>query len=190
MVQSRTVRVLAALLIAMALGAFALMVLETNPIGSQSNLAVLSKPGEAHNYSVVFETDVPLQPIKWRNIIVHASVAGGVADRCHFVIRPGAGGGDAVAIGTQLWKRQAESYHVTVPGRDWNADSVGICLMGDFSRRAPSSGQYSALVQLVQTLQSYFSISTDRVYLYRDLDSRTDSPGTAFPADDFWMRLQ
>ncbi len=192
MVKSRTVKVFTALLISMSGGALVLMVMETKPVHPQASLAILSESESTDAASVVLDTDVPLQPIKWRNIVIHVSPDGtGVAERCHFVLYPAVDGKRPTVVGTSLWKRQTEGHHLSVPGRDWNADSIGVCLVGDFSKNAPPMDQYRVLIDLVRTLRKYFrSIARDQVYLCRDLDSRTDSPGKAFPADDFWMRLR
>ena len=76
-----------------------------------------------------------------------------------------------------------------LPWRDFNADSVGVCLAGDFSRRPPSPEQFELLVLLVLAVQLACNIPADHVYLHSDLDKRTDSPGRAFPVRQFAARL-
>lgn len=190
MAGSRTVRTLTALLVAMTLGAFVLMLLETAPLRPSASYlaAVAPSPGSDE---AIFETDVPLQPLKWRNIVVHSSASAhsGLAERTHFVIGPGADAASPVIRATPLWKRQAEGHHVYVPWRDFNADSVGICLVGDFSRRGPTEAQLRVLIRLVQALQRTFRIAADRVYLHSDLDPGSGSPGRAFPGEAFTERL-
>ena len=191
MARSRTIRTLTALLVMMTLGAVMLMLMESRPPRpSPGSLAAVTPSGHSAE-AVVFDTEVPHQPLKWRNIVVHASGAGrdGIAQRTHFVVDPPASDADGAVIATDLWKRQAEGHHVYVPWRDFNADSIGICLTGEFSSRPPSPAQIKALVSLVQTLQYTFSIPADRVYLHSDLDSRSGSPGDAFPAEAFTERL-
>jgi N-acetyl-anhydromuramyl-L-alanine amidase AmpD len=190
MLGSRTFKTLTILLVTMTAGAYVLMLMESAPIRLPArSLAALSTSGPGPG-RVVAETDVPLRPTKWRNIIVHAH-AGEPAEmsrRMHFVIRPGENGG-LVAEGTDLWKRQADGHHVYVPWRDFNADSIGICLIGRFSRTPPTDQQFQLLVNLVRTLQSTFRIPGDQVYLHSDLDGRSVSPGRAFPARTFTESL-
>jgi len=171
------------LLVAMTVGAIVLTALQTSPIRpNSSELAQIGEPGQRGAAEAAFDTDVPMQPTKWRNVVLHGSAAerGQIADQCHFVI----GEGGAVVV-TGRWKQQVSGNHVQAGGRDWNADSIGICLMGDLDRQGPSRKQYQSLLLLVGTLQQYFNISADHVYLYRHLNARTRSPGEAFPAEDF-----
>ena len=182
MLGSRPIKTLTALLISMTIGAFALMVLETAPVRpTAQHLAAVSSPA-GHPGKIIRGTSVPLQPIKWRNIIVHGSEAEppDIAERYHFLIHR-----DGRMAGTTLWKRQLAGHHVYVPGRDFNADSIGVCVMGDFSRSGPPRAQFAALMDLVRALQPMFSISADRVYLHSELDPYARSPGAAFPAETF-----
>ena len=73
---------------------------------------------------------------------------------------------------------------------NWNAyrNSIGVCLIGDFSRRPPAPGQFTELVELVRRLQAACGdrpLPASTVYLHRQIDPRTDSPGPAFPAQAF-----
>jgi len=184
---SRTIRVLVILLLAMTVGAWALMVMQVTPDIATRKLAVVNEADDQTG-KVVQQTDVPIQAIKWRNIIIHSSAEGrDVARRCHFQVLPDTSTGSGIA-GTELWKAQADGQHAFVAGYDYNADSIGICLMGDFSRNAPSREQYMALVGLVQYLQETCNIKPANVYLYSQL-VRVDSPGRSFPAGDFATRL-
>lgn len=184
---SRTVRTLMALLVAMTLGALALMVLETEPIRPMVQpLAVLRSPtvGPAQ---VINDTRVPLQAIKWRYMVVHASPlrTTDTAEKCHFLVE--ADGQDAWTItATDHWLDQREGGHI---GGFWRNSSIGICLIGDFSRSRPAQGQFASLIDLVNALQQECRISADRVYLHSDLVARGSSPGAAFPAAEFSARL-
>ena len=191
MLGSRTIKTLTALVAAMTVGAIGLLALETAPIRPAGhNLAAVSNPADTHAKAVL-DTDVPIQPIKWRNIVIHSSGPRGrdVARRCHFVIEAKASDDGQYVGATILWKRQGSGNHVFVPGRDFNADSIGICLMGDFSSKAPGSGQFQALVKLVQALQQRCNVSADHVYLHSQLDAHSRSPGDAFPSETFASHL-
>jgi N-acetylmuramoyl-L-alanine amidase len=183
---SRTIKTLAILLIAMTVGAVALMVMEVSPSLPTRNLAAMAEGSAAGK--VVQQTDVPIQASKWRHVVVHSSAEGrDIARKCHFLVLPEPGGDGVVFVATELWKGQLAGEHAY--GRyDYNRDSIGVCLMGDFSRKAPSNEQYTALVALVQYLQAFFEIEPARVYLYRDLVGG-DWPGKAFPTSDFSSRL-
>jgi len=191
MIGSRTFRTLTALLLAMTVGALILMLMETAPIQTKANYLAALAPAPDGAASVVADTDVPAQPAKWRNVVVHST--GGepadIAQRTHFVIEAGPNGGPVTIRATALWKRQMEGHHVYVPWRDFNADSIGICLVGDFSRRPPAESQFQGLLRLVKTLQGSFRIPADRVYLLNDLDAGSASPGREFPARRFAENL-
>jgi len=187
MASTRTVQTLGALFATMVIGAVILMVMETAPVRPPvGNLAAEEKPQEGLA-AVVAQTDVPLQAIQWRNVVVHSTGGGepsDVAERCHFVIEQT--GGDVRVRATDLWKGQRQGRHVVqLPWREFNSDSIGICLVGDFAYRQPSRQQFQALVELAQAVQRACAIPADHVYLHSDLDHRTGSPGAAFPGEAF-----
>ena len=179
MLGSRTVKTLTALLGSMTLGAFVLMVLETAPTNPEPEQLAAVTERDTGLAAIIRDTAVPLQRIKWRNVVVHGSGVGSsdIAGRCHFVV-----GQDGRIIATALWKHQLAGYHVYVPGRDFNADSIGICLDGDFSDLPPARAQFEVLVNLTRAIQEDFAVPPDRVYLHSQLDARSSSPGAAFPA--------
>ncbi len=187
--ESRTIKILTALLAAMTFGAIALIVMETAPISPpQTTLALTNQSGD-RSEPAVFDTDVPIQQIKWRNIIVHSGdISRQNGRRYHFVVSPGGQTGETVRA-TKLWNEQLSGRHTEIPGRNFNVDSVGICLVGDFSQSPPSREQFTALVGLVRTLQENLSVPADRVYLYSDLNAEAGSPGVAFPNEAFSARL-
>jgi len=193
MVGSRTIRVLTALVAAMTVGAFALIWMLENgePVRiGDKELAALRAPSGGGVSPAVFQTDVPRQPLKWQNIIIHTTGAErNIAGRCHFVIASGGGDADDCIRTGALWKRQAEGNHIYVPGFDYNANSIGVCVVGDFSQHGPSRVQFEALVSLVNSLQRAFGIPRDRVYLHSDLVRTSRSPGQAFPTERFNRRL-
>jgi len=183
MIGSRTIKTLIALLASMSIGAFVLIALETAPARARSEqLAALIAPGDGVS-AALHDTAVPLQPVKWRAVVVHTSAEGsGIPSRCHFVLSP-----NGLVSCTDLWKRQMRGNHVYVPGRDFNADSVGVCVVGDFSSTGTriSQKQFDGLVGLIGSLQKTLRIPAERVYLHRDLDARSNSPGQGFPANAF-----
>ena len=189
MERSRTVKVLIALFVAMILGSVVLIVLETAPVNPHRDLAAISHPSDALGRSI-YRTNVPVQPVKWRSIVIHSTGGRGanIAKESHFLVRPDGEGSSAVEM-TPLWDRQVEGNHVYVPGRDFNSDSIGVCLVGDFSAQPPSPSQMKALLALVQSLQRTLNVSADHVYLHSDLDASSRSPGAAFPVREFTLAL-
>lgn len=184
MISARTAKVLISLLVAMTLGAGLLMLMETDPI----------LPGPADLATIRGQVQDRTWDIRhpWRRIIVHSS--NGAPDvlprRCHFLIEanPGPGGRQWVSA-TKHWKDQTPGCHTFVAGHDFNADSIAICVMGDFSSVAPSQGQFDALMVLVRELQKQCNIPADSVYLQSEINPARKIPGEAFPAVEFNRRL-
>jgi hypothetical protein len=192
MPRKRTVRSLTVLFVSMTIGAVALILMETEPLQPTAPSLAALAPDVAGPAAAVFDLEdgVEFQRLKWRNIVIHSS-AGGPADigrRCHFLIRLDKGG-KAKAAATPLWQRQAKGDHVRIPGRDFDAISVGICLVGEFSVQPPARAQYEALVALVRALQREFGVTADHIYLHSDLVPNSPSPGRAFPANHFSRHL-
>jgi len=181
MLQSRTVRTLAILFIAMTVGALSLMWMETAPIDElpMKLTAVSSSP--VSNENAIFRTHVPVRQVKWHNIVIRSASDSDddVAQACHFVVSPAAGPEQAVTT-TDLWKRQADGYHTFAPGHDWNADSIGVCFVGELSDSALDGRQFNDLMALVQALQHHFRVRPERVYLHSELDDRTEPPSGLF----------
>lgn len=175
----------------MIVGTIVLMVMETGPIQPPPTPLAAVDPDLDGFGKAIYDKHVDFERLKWRNIVIHSS-AGGPADipgRCHFLVDVDASTGRAKVTATELWKRQAVGHHIFVPGQDFAAISVGVCLMGDFSLRGPSRPQYEALISLVRALQREFGVRPDRVYLHSDLVPRSASPGAAFGQRDFSRRL-
>jgi hypothetical protein len=181
----------------MSVGTVLLVLLETRPTPIEAPTAAIRQTPPAsfeHLDALIAETRSAIQPSYWNSIIVHADPAGGARVRqCHFLIRPGNDERPAQAVATDLWRDQAEGRHVSPRSRGWNAfaDSIGVCLIGDFSRTPPSPDQFRELVELVRRLQTACgNIPASRVYPYSEIDSRSDSPGRAFPTEAFDQYLR
>lgn len=186
MARSRTIKTLAVLVGAMTLGAFSLLVFQPAPIKPHiKSLAALMSPSQTPE-SFVRQTDVPIQTLKWSNIVVHSSASGrNIEDNCHFVLAYDNDGEEVSVASTELWKEQLEGRHIDVAGFNYNATSIGVCLRGDFSRNHPGNEMYKSLVTLVRQLQRECDISGDHVYLYSDLVLGSGSPGRLFPRTPF-----
>lgn len=186
MVESRTIKTLVALLVAMTVGSMALVLMETAPAHPPvTHLAAVANPADDSS-EIISQTTATLRAGKWRNIVVHTSAEGLDSDHeCHFVVEPTASGEGRCARATVLWKGQNDGTHVFAAGHNWNSDSIGVYVVGDFARIGPTRPQFQALLSLVRSLQQTCGITADRVYLSRDIDPRGGSPGPAFPVTLF-----
>lgn len=186
------IKTLALLVASMSLGTLILWLMETDPARPSPpvNLRAVEKGPYGAELTVVEQTKVPLQSVKWRNIIVHDAGRGGlqVAQGCHFVVGNSRRVGDGIVQATKLWRRQVDGRHIDVPGYDFNANSVGICVLCDGRRAGPSAKQFNALVALVRALQVSCSIGPDHVYLHSQL-GEPGCPGGRFPAEAFRRKL-
>ncbi|MFW6154318.1 MAG: N-acetylmuramoyl-L-alanine amidase [Planctomycetota bacterium] len=187
--RSRTIKTLAALLAALTVGTFVLLALETRPAqpGRLIPLTVLRHHNDAI-LSEVASAAVPIAPDRWRNVVIHDSICDMEMDPtadCHFVIYgPASGELDGTVRATPRWHQQKRGNHVAVPGHDYDAVSVGICLEGDLMADPPSTEQIEALTALTRALQRRLSIAPERVYLHSDL-SAVPCPGRRFPLRAF-----
>jgi len=181
MLQSRTVRTLTILFVAMTVGSLLLMWMETAPIDElPMTLMAVSRSTVSH-YDAIFHTHVPVRQAKWQHIVIRTAADSNddAAGACHFVVSPASEAGRSVST-TDLWKRQADGYHTFAPEHNWNADSIGVCFVGEFSDGVLDAGQFDELMSLLQALQHYFRVQPERVYLHSEIDDRTEAPSGLF----------
>ncbi len=101
----------------------------------------------------------------------------------HFVIGNGTSSGDGeIEIGPR-WTRQINGGHVA---SDYlNSISLGICLVGDYNRTAPTEAQLGALDELIRYLRIRVGKTKGRVSIvkaHREINPKpTDCPGSRFP---------
>lgn len=161
--------------------------------------APASLPGEP---AVAGEGDLP-RFTAWRYIVLHHSgTVGGNARRFdrlhrargwdglgyHFVITNGSGGPDgAIEVGERWWEQKhgAHAGALTVRALPeernlYNELGIGICLVGNFQRRPPTSRQIHTLARLLRRLQTEFRIPSERIVGHRHV-RRTACPGRYFP---------
>ncbi len=146
----------------------------------------------------IFLTEAPLDRARWRGIVIHHSgkPAGdaesvrrhhlGLGLRAmgyHFLIGNGNGMGDGVVHVGERWVKQLPGAHtVGSHAEEHNRHSIGICLIGNGDRRAPTSRQIAQLISLIERLQRALDIPSTAVSLHRDIAPRlTTSPGRFFP---------
>ncbi|MDX1521008.1 MAG: N-acetylmuramoyl-L-alanine amidase, partial [Anaerolineae bacterium] len=61
------------------------------------------------------------------------------------------------------------SYHVSDKNNNYDSDSVGVCLQGNFMTEAPTQAQMEALTQLVTWLVSSLGLTAEAIYGHKDL---------------------
>jgi hypothetical protein len=149
---------------------------------------------------------LPSRPDRaWSAIIIHHSATGEgnavIFDKWHreengwegvgydFVIGNGTDSGDGEIEPTFRWRGQLTGAHTGgTPGNWANEEGIGICLVGDFSRTAPTSRQMDSLVRLVRFLQVRYHIPKSRIYGHGSTPGGhiTDCPGRRFPMS--WLK--
>jgi N-acetyl-anhydromuramyl-L-alanine amidase AmpD len=143
---------------------------------------------------------------KWEYIVIHHSAtATGSAETFdaahrargmvnglayHFVIDNGRESQPDGFIETgDRWVRQIHGGHCRQ--QTVNERSVGICLVGDFSKKTPSAKQLDALVLLIRGLQQQFKIPDAHVLGHGEIaGENSECPGKEFPWADLRERLK
>jgi len=137
---------------------------------------------------------------RWTAIIIHHSATtkgnADIFDKCHreikhwdgvgyhFVIGNGTNSGNGQVEPTFRWRQQRTGAHCGgTPGNWANRDGVGICLVGDFDKTAPTWAQMRSLVKLVNFLQHRYKIPKSRIYGHGQTPgaNETKCPGRKFP---------
>ncbi len=96
----------------------------------------------------------------------------------HFVIGNGRGMPDGQIEPTFRWLEQRQGAHAGEA--EYNRHGVGVCLVGDFERAAPTARQETACRQLVAYLVERYGIDRRKVVRHGDLKT-TACPGRMFP---------
>jgi len=138
---------------------------------------------------------------RWKNIVIHHSgttldtlssmdryhrnerhMENGLA--YHFVIGNGVRTRDGEIYIGKRWTKQLDGGHLSSSAQ--NRISIGICLVGDFNKRAPSEKQLEALRDLTAYLISRCGLSKSNVQTHRQINARpTQCPGSKFPTQKF-----
>ena len=140
-------------------------------------------------------------PRRWRYIVIHHSgiemgnpegmdryhrehshMTNGLA--YHFVIGNGSGMLDGeLAIGDR-WKKQLDGGHVHSDAL--NAESIGICLVGNFDNDRPTAKQLAALQALILDLLHRCDLPPAAVKTHQQINPIfTRCPGKQFPSKSF-----
>ena len=97
----------------------------------------------------------------------------------HFVIGNGTSTGDGALETTFRWAEQRDGAHA----KGWDAQSIGICLVGNFEEARPSPAQMRTLVLLVRHLRARYGIPGERVMAHSAVNA-TKCPGARFSMRD------
>jgi len=120
----------------------------------------------------------------WKYIVIHHSATnqgstsafhrshtmlgyGGVA--YHFVVGNGQGMKDGEVESTFRWKNQTIGTHVSVKSWEYNIHGIGICLVGNFEKKKPTSKQRNSLIQLIVKLMKDHNISSDNIIFHNQV---------------------
>jgi hypothetical protein len=167
--------------------------------------ALMATTGGTSNFNDIYATTrKPLDTKRWTSVVVHhsGSPVGTLASLdaearrqnlkgvgYHFVIGNGSGIDDGEVVVTQRWMDQINGAHVGGKyGDQYNLSSIGICLVGDGNRKAPTESQMRALEMLVSSLSKQLHISRDNIKLHSQLAATSD-PGRLFPEASFRERI-
>ncbi|WP_165244338.1 peptidoglycan recognition protein family protein [Paludisphaera soli] len=103
----------------------------------------------------------------------------------HFVIGNGTGSGDGQIEVAQRWVNQKHGVHCRNARRaDIDEYGIGVCLIGDFEKAAPTPRQMAALKALTAHLSERYRIEQDRVETHAHVAAtETVCPGKHFPTD-------
>lgn len=100
----------------------------------------------------------------------------------HFVIGNGSGIADGQVVAAPRWTRQLDGGHLASEGQ--NKVAIGICLVGNFDRQAPSARQMQSLRALANALLKRCQLPASAVRLHQEINViGTRCPGNRFPKD-------
>jgi N-acetyl-anhydromuramyl-L-alanine amidase AmpD len=177
----------------------------------RENRLYSKEPVLAKGQRLLIPNAAPVMPVislypsrKWKYIIIHHSATdegsslsfdkahisrGWHGVGYHFVIDNGSKGKDDGQIEVSpRWLKQENGSHCKAGSM--NTKAIGICLVGDFSREAPTPRQMDALVYLVNRLRKYYGIPIGRIMGHGQVPgASTECPGTNFPWEELKSRL-
>jgi len=171
--QPRVVKVLAALLVSMTVGAFVLMALGNNP--PSAGPFCLSAYYRLDSVDHAVRSKACQSPHRWNSIEIYFSgteggslqnPVRGIDQNSHFVICNGLGDSNGEIQATENWEQQWSIR----PNRTWQGTdkTIRICLIGNGVTTLPTDCQLKRLEMLLEALCRKFSISAKSVYLPSD----------------------
>lgn len=162
-----------------------------------------------HNAAVLAGLAEPGVPLRtWRWIVVHHTAAefatlpgidryhrtrfgDPLGAEYHFIINNGKKDRANRPVGmieAARWRYQEAAWHLFKPE---NApDSLAICLVGNFEKRAVPTEMMTALTELTRALMKLCGVPAERVSTHRVVDEKmTQCPGKLFPREAFLAGL-
>ncbi len=82
---------------------------------------------------------------------------------------------------TFRWREQLAGAHAGIGA--YNQQGIGVCLVGNFDKRPPTSAQLASLKRLVATLTAEYGIPVKQVVRHGDVKA-TACPGKLFPMQE------
>jgi LysM repeat protein len=174
--------------------------------GSTSSSMAASNTGSLPASIIRAIRNAPVASGRWKYIVIHHSgtdegtvkgldryhredrhMENGLA--YHFVIGNGNGMGNGeVAVGNR-WTKQLDGGHLA--SLEQNKIALGICLVGNFDKTAPTAAQMKSLNALVKTLMSRCNIPAGQVKTHQQINViSTRCPGAKFPVKSFLAGLK
>ncbi len=98
----------------------------------------------------------------------------------HFLIGNGHGMKDGEVAATFRWKEQSDGAHAG--NAKYNAQGIGICLVGNFEDAPPTPAQLMSLRELMTSLRTQCRIEAAGIVRHTDV-KQTACPGKHFPWD-------
>ncbi|MFH1578273.1 MAG: N-acetylmuramoyl-L-alanine amidase [Candidatus Omnitrophota bacterium] len=87
------------------------------------------------------------------------------------------------------WLKQQDGAHCKAGGMNYK--SIGICLVGNFSKENVSEKQLLSLVYLVNVLRKYYNIPIENIMGHGQVPgASTECPGDKFPWAKFFTQLK
>lgn len=151
-------------------------------------------------------SNASVRPGRWKYIVIHHSgTSEGTAKGMdsyhrevrhmenglayHFVVGNGNGMNNGEIFVGNRWKKQLDGGHLA--SEKQNQVAIGICLVGNFDKTAPSATQMQALNTLVRTLMKRCNISAGNVKTHQQINViGTRCPGSRFPTKAFLAGLK
>lgn len=183
---------------AMTFGAGLLLLLEPQPVVPSASARLVSTENLGDSRASLFRT---ADQQGWAGIVIHDSGSlegstqslhqiheklglGGLG--YHFVVGNGKGAADGQIESGYRWQQQQPGAHSTGEHADWfNRSAIGICMIGDTDRQAPTEKQTRELLWLVRELQMRYNIPSDRVYI----QTGSGQGSNLFPLSSFRQQL-
>lgn len=172
-----------------------LRVMSPPPLAAQGSANLFAQEQSEVTTRVV-ETP-PADSAAWKYIYIHHSKTPdgdlrtlahpekGMGD--HFLIGNGAGAPDGEVQMSSRWREQLPPLPPAGAG-EVDARCISICLVGDFGRTRPTTAQLQRLGQLVDKLQTQYSIPAGSVFMGSQSNA-VAGVGVNFPANELRRHL-